>query len=289
MSNGSKKGGHGGHGDPNQGSRDQYKRHIDGSVTVHGQLETHLPPDLQQKQDAREEQQDGRDKKKFIVEVLTLISVTIYAGLTLWQACLIRESNRTSHEAFQISQRSSITVGRKDGVVAEIVVPKDVQQNAEIIIYFQNTGHLPAKFVWGTIVPFLAKGTTTKNSGINYVHPFPGFMWRRRNHGSIGESGESTVIAGESVLAATLGTIPQSELQKFPSENLGLMIVGMFEYCDEIGTHAIRNFGITYRSNAPNPELSFALAQDTAFPIAPLPKPDARGEPLPPCKTPDEH
>src|ERR1051326_2932330 len=93
-----------GHSNPDQTGRDQYKRHIDGSITVHGQLETHLPPDLQQKQDTRDEEHDRREQKKFRVEVLTLLFVILGAGLTGIYVILTHDMATSNRNALSLTQ-----------------------------------------------------------------------------------------------------------------------------------------------------------------------------------------
>jgi hypothetical protein len=189
----------------------------------------------------------------------------------------------------QLSQRAYVTLGKKDGAIADFVIPKDPNQNAEIVIYFQNSGHLPAEFAWGTVVPFLAEGGEKKSTGITYTHPYQGFSRiKDRKTGSVTEQGESSQIAGDSVLVSTLGVISQKDLADLPANNMGTLIIGMYEYCDELGNLSIHNFGLRYRSNAPSSSLSFDLAKDMAFPVPQVPPPSPSSSPtevLAPCET----
>jgi hypothetical protein len=200
------------------------------------------------------------------------------------------EANRITQNALTVSQRAVVTIGKKDGTIADIIIPKDRSQSADIVIYFQNSGHIPTKFVWGTQLSFLGKGMTPQPTGIQYVHPFPGFMWRSRDKktGSIGESGQSSMIAGDSVIQDTLGEVSQDNLAQFPQKRVVLLILGMFEYCDGFGNAIAHNFGITYRSNAPNGPLSFGLAEDNNFPVLPPGKATETTKYLPPCESPSE-
>jgi len=68
---------------------------------------------------------------------------------------------------------------------------------------------------------------------------------------------------------------------------MGALIVGMFEYCDELGTHSSREFGRRYRSNAPVTNLSFDLANEgrSVLDMMPLPKSTPTTEYLAPCET----
>jgi hypothetical protein len=210
-------------------------------------------------------------------------SMQALADRALTQATSTAALAETTNEAFLLSQKARVTVGRKDGVLADIIVPSDSTQNAEIIIYFQNTGRLPAKFIWGTQVPLLQGSGPT---GITYAHPFKGFLEprvRNKKGGGTEQSGESAIIAGDSVFSSTLGTIPAKNVESL--RNVGLLILATYEYCDELGTHDSRQFGLRYRGGAPTRSLSFDLAIDMPFFLFPLPKDTADKEYLPPCET----
>jgi len=79
------------HTHPHQNEGDKYKRHIDGSISVRGEVEAKLPPGLIQKHEAEREEDKASNKKKFVVEIVTLVVVAIYAGLNGIQTCLIRK------------------------------------------------------------------------------------------------------------------------------------------------------------------------------------------------------
>jgi hypothetical protein len=111
-------------------------------------------------------------------------------------------------------------------------------------------------------------------------------LWRSRDKktGSIGEGGGSTIIAGDSIFVDTLGVISQKDLADLPTNNMGLLTTGFFEYCDELGTHLNRQFFLDYRSNAPVSSLSFNLVSDINFPVS-LPVSSTGSEYLSPCET----
>jgi hypothetical protein len=225
---------------------------------------------------------------KIVMEFAGALFLLIYTVVTYYTLQTIKEGNRLTMESLQLSQRAYVTLGRKDGTVADFVIPKEPSQNAEIVIYFQNSGHLPAKFAWGTMAGFLAAGSNKQATGIIYTHPYKGLPNRTRDKktGAVGEGGAAdAIIAGDSVFVSTLGTISQKNLADLSPNNMGALIMGMFEYCDELGNHSIRSFGLTYRSNAPSTNLSFGLATDNPFPILPLPESTATTEYLFPCET----
>jgi hypothetical protein len=105
----------------------------------------------------------------------------------------------------------------------------------------------------------------------------------------MGEQGASYVIPGDSVFIGPAATISQKDLAELPSNDMGLLMLGQFDYCDELGNRSSRMFGIQYRSHAPTSSLSFSLAQDTQGMVMPLPESNATTEYLFPCETISEH
>jgi hypothetical protein len=89
-----------GHANPHPDGRDKYERHVDGSIHVRGEIETKRPPDLAKEHATERKEDTTQERKKYVVEAVTLIFVIIVAGLTGYQACLSREQ-------IQISERGS--------------------------------------------------------------------------------------------------------------------------------------------------------------------------------------
>lgn len=96
-----------GHPDPNKGSRDQYKRHIDGDIIVRGQIEAHFPPDFAKAEETERKDQRTYRQKNYTVSWLTLSAVIVYAGLTFWQGCSTKKTADATIKLVQISERSS--------------------------------------------------------------------------------------------------------------------------------------------------------------------------------------
>ena len=188
----------------------------------------------------------------------------------------------TARDALIASQGAYVTIGRKDGVVAEFIVPKDhPEQDAELVIYFQNTGHIPARVAWD-----LDETTNAGRFGLTYHSLGKGSTplspSARFKKGGWFET-ESSIIAGDSILVSTLGTISQPDLEALPHRVPRLAIAGYYAYCDQLGNWSTHLFGMRYRSNAPSNSLSFELANDDAIPNAPLPKAMKDREFFPPC------
>jgi len=138
MSKDTQRGSKSSHSDPDHGSRGQNKRHVEGSITVHGQLETHLPPDHQKKQDTRDEQAAGRDKKRFIVEILTLFAVIIGAGLTGLYVYFTHEALSDAREHFTKDERPWVWLSSAD------YLPMQPGSKVQVNEWFINYGKSPA-------------------------------------------------------------------------------------------------------------------------------------------------
>jgi hypothetical protein len=135
-----------GHADPDKTGRDQYKRHIDGDITIRGQIETHVPPSAEQQRNTERAEDKRREKKKFIVELLTLAAVVIYAGIAGWQGCISRDLLTTTVKQFQADQRPYVV---EDGMTMLTFSTKQkgppiVGQPIEVSVQFKNAGKTPA-------------------------------------------------------------------------------------------------------------------------------------------------
>jgi hypothetical protein len=113
-----------------------------------------------------------------------------------------------ARDSLKVSQRAYVTVGRKDGVVTEFVIPSDHRIDTGILMYFQNNGHLPAKFNWGLTYDPVVVPPIPGFPEINAPHRFTP-MTRTINHtdGSRGESG-GVIIGGDSTYSTDLGNLP---------------------------------------------------------------------------------
>lgn len=217
-----------------------------------------------------------------ILSFYSLIVLALYTGLTYGLL-------KVGQDSFHATQRSYVTIGRKDGVVAEFVMPKDSKDNAGIVMYFQNNGHIPAKFNWGiggdiVVIPPLPDFATVKSPH----HFIPMTRTRNRKDGSTGEGqGAGGTIASDSMYIADVVELPQERVVQLSHMDRLFMIDGVFEYCDALGTYSCRQFQMFYQGV---PYDSFRLAFDSECPVflrvPPPPSPDI--EYLPVCQTVDE-
>jgi hypothetical protein len=76
------------------------------------------------------------------IVVLTYVYVTY--SKKQWHTMI--GANGIAQKTFEVGQQASITLGRKDGVVAEFRNSHSPKIQDGLVIYFQNSGHMQAKF-----------------------------------------------------------------------------------------------------------------------------------------------
>lgn len=180
------------------------------------------------------------------------IAVLVAIGLLYFnfrQARATERANENARTALTVSEQASVTIGRPDGTVAEIVWPKEPKDKAGILVYFQNTGHLPAKFNWGSDSPVIAVLPDDPKAIKEPYRPggvWPDFktdhffqpMWRAKRRsvpvGGEGFAWSGTItIAGGSAYQGILWEIPVNECfnlrsgtdRSCPAENLITVMV----------------------------------------------------------------
>ncbi len=101
--------------DPTSGCRhgQNSKHRIEGDVRVDGQIKTNLPPDLveeykasNRESSAREYRTEIREKRRFVVEIVTLGFVALVAVISLVQVWLARRSTDAAVAAAAAAQKS---------------------------------------------------------------------------------------------------------------------------------------------------------------------------------------
>jgi hypothetical protein len=132
------------HPQPNQAGTQHNMCDVTGSIQVRGEIETKIPPDLAKKRDAAEEQKETRDKKRYILEVIGVIAVIMYAGITIYQAYLTRTQFTKEERPFVlVSEIRKIQFSVGKAVITDIK--------------FSNSGKSPALHM-ATIGPGILVG-----------------------------------------------------------------------------------------------------------------------------------
>ena len=222
------------------------------------------------------------------------------ADRALVQANATARIAKLTQDTLNVSQRAYVTVGRADGTVAEIIMPAEPNAKAAILVYFQNTGHLPARFNWGNSSPMIAVLPTdpkvlkdsemqnTQWSDFDTEHVFQP-MWRTKNlkqANSFGWTGTIT-IAGQSAYEGVLWEIPRERMLQLMNWDRPFMPTGKFEYCDGFGNRVCRRFGLRYAGNPYN-KLFLASEEECATWEMQVLNPSPDVEYLNPCEVPEK-
>ncbi len=90
-------------------------------------------------------ERDAYDKINTAVACVGLAVLVVYTTFAGCQSRELVQANKTNLEAFTASQRPIVSLGRKDGIIAEFVEPdKDSSENVGLKVYFYNGGQSPA-------------------------------------------------------------------------------------------------------------------------------------------------
>ena len=147
---------------PNQESGEE---NMPQNIHVRGEIEISRSPSLTQVHNTERQEDATQDKKRYLVEVITLCFVIIVAGLTGWQGCLTRryvgisqQAYDTTRTQFQLDQRPyvmPIAYELKDFPTGKAIPP--VKGHPFVVnIRIKNIGKSPAlnviihrHLVWG--------------------------------------------------------------------------------------------------------------------------------------------
>lgn len=234
-------------------------------------------------------------------------AVLIALGLLIVNICQMRSTekaaraaetaNKNAQSALVITEQANVTIGRPDGTVADILWPKEPKGKAGLMIYFQNSGHLPAKFNWGNSSPMIALLPANPSalkedqmgsqwSDFKTDHFFQP-MWRaKRKDGGFQWSG-TVLIAGNSSYQGILWEIPRERMLQLMQWDRPFVPDGKFEYCDGFGKHVCKRFSISY-SRDPYNRFFLASEEECAVWEMQVLNPDPSLQYLPPCEV-SEH
>jgi hypothetical protein len=222
-------------------------------------------------------------------------AVLVALGLLIVNICQMRSTEKAAEaaetaninakRALNVSEQARVSIGRPDGTVAEILIPKVPNDKAGLIIYFQNTGHLPAKFNWGVRGEIVDTLQTKPCCFWWKTDRTFSPMWRAKDKktGQISWSG-TTTIGGNSQYESTVGEIPRQQMLQLMEKDPPLAINGTYEYCDAMHNYQCRNFSLWYRHEPYNRFMLINEDECMGFqPVILNPKPEL--EYLSPCAT----
>lgn len=200
-----------------------------------------------------------------------------------------------SRQSFEMSQRPYVSLGRKDGIVAEVVEPKGPVPPDALIglnLYMKNGGRGPA------LTPHVGimMGVTLRSGGSppseHAVQPrgeaLPYLLrWKSTKDNTIYSNVDTSPILADSEF---VHYVPDQFTQEQATALLNgqryTLLTGRYEYCDEFGNYYCRQFTLDYESAPFDRFVESPWFDCTSWYAYPPRQPDQIY--LPPCEQPDE-
>lgn len=231
--------------DPNQNARDQYKREISGDVHVRGEVETKFPPSLIEDYKTSQKEDAAHKGKTFVVEVITMGAVIIYAGLALWQGCSSSDMAGTAKSELTYSKRPWIGFR---GVISAPLNSQtsskvEVGSGVEVATKAKNYGSTPASQVHNRI-----------NMKV-FCSGFPSDPPYTQASTDIGINSSNSFMPGDEWGVGPISldhTLRVDEIQKLNSGECGLYLYAKSEYCDIFNVRHYQHFCMEWMRGTPS-------------------------------------
>jgi hypothetical protein len=197
--------------------------------------------------DSSEAQQPTKKTGKWkILQRVGIVAGIFYAmvNFAVWRAMV--NSNELTRRAFEIAERSYITLGRKDGILGELIETDDPQGWPTILLYLQNAGHLPAQTV---CVSTQITGWPIFRGPADQNNP----LMRGIGFNSKGQPGTygsaCPAVGGDSVYTYVISRFfTQETLNRIRAEKLfQFSLSGYVQQCDSFGHYACKIFFLEFR------------------------------------------
>ncbi|MGD0586719.1 MAG: hypothetical protein ABSA86_13275 [Oryzomonas sp.] len=126
---------------PNRHSQaeDQKMNNFAGDIHVTGEIETHIPPKLAEQNRAADVKKQTREDCKLILEIVTVILIALYAGLTALLVCFSFKSLKSTERFAVLDQRPYIHSSGQTSIF-----PMQDSSVASSAIHIKNFGKSPA-------------------------------------------------------------------------------------------------------------------------------------------------
>jgi hypothetical protein len=205
--------------------------------------------------DCNQEQRNPYEKINTVIACVGLFVLIIYTSFSGCMSCEMVKANYLAAHNFELSERPSVTLGRKDGTIADFTVPKDLSANRPIglKLYLQNGGRSPALSLnigLGTSpLNLLAAGHGPSKQ------PFQpqGGMFHHlvRSRSKDGKSSSDTGGISIPPQSEYVHIIPnqfsQEQWQRTLNGEIAPMVEVMFDYCDEFGNYYCHWISLFYQ------------------------------------------
>jgi hypothetical protein len=240
--------------------------------------------------DCNQAQRNPYEKINTVVACVGLFVLILYTSFSGCMSCEMVKANHLAAQNFAVSERPYIVLGRKDGTIADFAVPKDwtnPRAAVGLIIYFQNTGHLPALHAdIGVTMTALIPPTGNKPP-IDPPERSRGEFYRARN--KKGEmnwlQGESSIGGASEFLLPLANELSKADYDIIQQGHTVYMVIGAVRYCDDFGDYTCNEFTLFFEGD---PFDKFRVINDEPCLIYGYPPRRADMEYLTPCEQPEE-
>lgn len=181
----------------------------------------------------------------------------ILGGLAFGGLILTKQSVNDNKRAFQATQRPDVSLGRKDGILAEFAEPeaKGATEPVGIKLYFQNAGQAAAltpNVGILSLVLFLAKGASPSPHSFQrepdpFGHFFRSRIKRSVSSGSGGGGGAGSIAPQSEFVHMSPRQVSEEQLDALRDGQRLLILSGIIEYCDVLGIYYCRLFDLSYQ------------------------------------------
>jgi hypothetical protein len=236
-----------------------------------------LPPAIRVYAETEERPKKWLQDRTVLIQIGGIFLAIVAAIIYYCQLNAMLNANKLANKTFEVGQRSYVTLGRKDGVVAEFRNTHGATKDG-LVIYFQNSGHIPARLNWGLHNWFASDG---RSSSLTQYVPMSRSKNKKTGDVTENSSTDSGNIGVDSVREAAITYFDQSFVDSLIKNNSIFQLNGVYEYCDEMGTYSCKEFQLAYQHL---PFDSFRVARENyCIEGAYQPKLGPDDEPLPLC------
>ncbi len=172
------------------------------------------------------------------IHLLTALLILAYTTITAVQAFLLWETYRESERVFIASEKPYVSLGNRDGKVAEIRQQSD--GSSAIVVFFFNAGRTPAL---NLVTNLWSSLRGVKHEPEHHIERF------QDPNGGVLDRVPGPVIPGQGTHSdyLPLRWTPSGDELKAVRSGKQFAIGGTFEYCDQFGNYRCQGFWARYR------------------------------------------
>jgi hypothetical protein len=206
------------HPQPKQHPGQESERKISGDIHVHGEVEANIPARVIEQYKTARQENTSRDNWRFFVEIVTLVIVAIYAGLTAWQAFSTQTIVELTRTQYTLDQRAWLGI-------TEVSTPPDLQAGTVLnpSASLVNSGKTPAISVMRKAGYRILPASVPLNPGQEVSNQTPISL------GVITPGGKRNLAIGD------LGAVVKQRAEELSSGAFRLYLFGDISYNDVFG------------------------------------------------------